>query len=61
MLNWTSEQSQTLMISATSAVYLGESDLGIVTLAPTMEGLAIPTRTYTYLPPKTSPPLYKRR
>ena len=23
--------------------------MGIVTLAPTMEGLAIPTRTYTYL------------
>jgi len=29
--------------------YLDLADMGIVTLAPTMEGLAIPTRTYTYL------------
>jgi hypothetical protein len=29
--------------------YLALADVGIVTLAPAMEGLAIPTRTYTYL------------
>jgi len=29
--------------------YLELADIGIVTLAPTMEQLAIPTRTYTYL------------
>lgn len=29
--------------------YLGLADLGIVTLAPTMEGLAIPTRTFSYM------------
>jgi glycosyltransferase involved in cell wall biosynthesis len=29
--------------------YLDLADMGIVTLAPAMEGLAIPTRTYTYL------------
>lgn len=29
--------------------YLDVAEMGIVTLAPAMEGLAIPTRTYTYL------------
>lgn len=29
--------------------YLGLADMGIVTLSPALEGLAIPTRTYSYL------------
>lgn len=31
------------------ALYLGLADIGIVTLSPALEGLAIPTRTYSYL------------
>ena len=30
-------------------MYLGLADIGVVTLAVELEGLAIPTRTYSYL------------
>jgi hypothetical protein len=31
------------------SAFLAESDIGLVTLSPVLEGLALPTKTYTYL------------